>query len=309
VTPPKPVTDLTCRRDGQALTFNWTPVAGATVQIRKASAPITASPGTIIPLDQANQMGVLLASSSSDGAQASFAGQGRFYLVPLTVTASTAVIGAAAVITTIEDVANLQAQAVGRNIVLTWNWPQGIDQVFVCYANDHYPAEPDGPDATRVRVTRAEYQRNNCWELRNVLRQPHYFTVFAKTPDEDVCSAGARVFESMGQTTAVVYRVVLKKAFLSRSVQEAWLELECNATACLPGLLIVGKQRNVPLSPTDGSLISEVASVQFSQGKARIPIPQQFRRANTYVKVFFKEAENAQKIRLLPASKEELWLG
>src|SRR5207302_1500223 len=158
-TPPRPVTDLTCRREGQTLTLNWTPVAGATVQIRKASAPTTAIPGTIIPLDQANQMGPLIASSSSSSAQAAFTDQGRFYLVPLTVTASTAVVGAVTVITTVEDVASLQAQAVGRNIVLTWNWPQGIDQLFVCYANGQYPTDPASPGATRVSVSRAEYQR------------------------------------------------------------------------------------------------------------------------------------------------------
>ena len=45
------------------------------------------------------------------------------------------------------------------------------------------------------------------------------------------------------------------------------------------------------------------------EGKARIPIPQRFRGANTYVKVFFKDAGHAQKIRLLPAPKEELRLG
>ncbi len=309
VPPPDPVTDLVCSRNGKTVILNWTPLRRSQVQIRQAAQPPSVQPGLVIPLEEAGRFGELAAASSTGNAQIPLSTQGRIFFIPLTVSAGTAVVGAPAVLVTIEDVTNLKAQSAGKNIVLTWDWPPGIDEVLVCFTHDGYPSDPIKTHSTRARVTRPEYDRNKCFELRDVVKQPHYFTVFARAPNSDVYSAGARVVASMGLSVSVSYRVVLKKALVSRSVQDAWLELQCSERASLPGLLIVCKQKNVPLSPADGTLISEVPDVCFQDGRARIPIPPQYRSKTTYVKLFFKEPKNAQEIRLMPAAKEELALG
>jgi hypothetical protein len=309
VSPPEPVTDLNCVLEGKTVRLNWSPIAGASVQIRQTTAQPNSHPGLIIPLDQADRIGTLIGAGSTGNAQSTITVQGRIYFVPLTVAGGIAVVGNVASLTTVEDVVNLKARAVGRNIVLTWDWPAGIDEAIACFAHDGYPADAVNGHSTRVRITRQEYNRNHCWEVRGAARQSHYFTIFAKTGDSGVCSTGARAFESMGQGISVTYRVVLKRAFMSRTVQQAWLELQCKDRPSLPGLLVVGKQRNVPLSPADGTMIEEVREVFFRDGKAQIQIPQQYLGAPTYVKVFFKDSRDAQEIRLLPAPKEELRLG
>lgn len=309
VMPPDPVTDLKCALQGKTVVLNWTPIAGASVQIRQTTAAPNSHSGLIIPLDQADRLGILVAASSTGNAHSTVTAQGRLYFIPLTVAGGIAVVGNVAALTTIEDVMNLKAQAVGRDIVLTWEWPAGIDEAIACFAHDGYPTDAINGHSTRVRIARQEYNRNNCWELRGAARRPHYFTVFAKASISDVCSTGANTFESMGQSVSVAYRVVLKKAFLSRAVEQAWLELQCSARTSLSGLLVVGRQRNVPLSREDGTMIKEVSEVYFHDGKAQIKIPPEYLGKETYVKVFFKDSRDAQEIRLLPAPKEELRLG
>ena len=311
VAPPAAVEDLNVSRQGKTILLRWTPVAGATVRIRQTAQPPEVSPGLVVAASQADRFGTLVPSVSDRSAQVTMPGQGKIYFVPLSVAPPIAVVGRAAEITNLDPVTELKARRAGTGMVLTWTWPEGLDEVLVCYAHDRYPESPEDGHGSRMRVTRREYERAGCWTLRSAKRERHYFTVFAKATGADLYAAGARIVESMGQTISVSYEVVVRKALLRRTVEDAWVELECrNGEAVdLPALVVVGKARNVPISPRDGVLLAEVPGVRFEQGRATIPIPQQHWRDRSYVKMFFKDAARAREVRLLPAEKEKLRLG
>lgn len=309
--PPPPLLDLRAGRDGSRIVLTWTPPPGASVQIRRGSRVPESPPGALLPITAAERFGQLVDIPSPGSAELRSETQGQIVFTPLTVAGATMVVGQPAIITMVDDVTDLRAHTNGREIVLTWRWPPGTDEVLVAYTHDHHPISPRELGANCARVTRAGYQRTNGWELRAAKTARHFFTVFVKASSGDLHSPGARILETMGQTTTVRYCVGLKKGgLLGRSLQAAWVDLECSdGIPALPALLVLGKSGQQPLSPTDGVLLAEVPELRFTEGRARIDLPTERAGKSTYVKVFFKDGKHAREIRLLPAANEELRLG
>lgn len=307
---PAAVTDLEARRDEETVLLKWTPPPlPADVQIRQTKAMPEYSPGRAVPVVAANRFGDPVPVSGRGSAQVVIEGRGRFFFVPLSVVADTAVLGTPVAVTLMDEVTALTARRNGQNIILMWNWPKDARDAQVAYSYDAFPEDAVEGNATRLNVARAEYERTGCWELRNATRQRHYFSVFVKDPDGDFFSSGAHVLESMGQTTTVSYSVVVKKGLLKRGIREAWVELRCDGVQSLRGIRIIGKQRNPPTSASDGVLLGEVPSLSFEQGLARIDVARHHYDSSYYVKLFFEDPGVAQEVRLLPSAKDQLLLG
>jgi tetratricopeptide (TPR) repeat protein len=211
----------------------------------------------------------------------------------------------------LDAVTGLTARRSGPNLALTWSWPPGTSESLVTWAYDRHAEDPLKANGGRARVTRAEYDRAGCWVLPHAERRPHYFAVLARAAGSDLYAPPARVVESMGQALSVSYRVVVKKALLSRKVVEAWVELTSGAAdgTEVPPLLMVGKAQGVPLSPRDGESLGEAPATRLDKGRARLPVPEHCWHHRLYVKLFFQDAAAAREIRLLPAEKELLLLG
>jgi hypothetical protein len=308
VAPPAAVMDLAASRTGKNVLLSWTPILGATIQIRQTSRLPEYSPGLVLPSSQADRFGALVPGATGNGAQATLTGQGRIFFVPLTVVSGTAVAGKAAEVTTLDAVTQLNVRRTGSHLAMTWDWPAGTEEVVVAWMHDRYPEDPRQAQGQQARVTRREYDRTGCWLLQNVERRPHYISVFAKVPEGDLYSPPARIVETLGQGASVSYRVAVKKSLLRRIVEEAWLELTSNGGdgLVLPALVVVGKAQTVPISPRDGEVLLEVNSLRFERGKALLRLPAQSWPSRPYVKLFFQDAAAAREIRLLPAEKERL---
>lgn len=310
VAPPPAVRDLRCSRSGKTLTLTWTPVPAATVQIRRMTELPDYRPGLIVPVSQASQFGDPITASRAGSAQVALTGQGRFHFVPLTVREGTAVVGEARAVVTLDPCTDLASRRSGRTVALTWSWPEGTEEALVSWRFDQAPKDPEESVSGRARVTRRQYERSGCWELRHAESKPHHFTVFAHVPEGDLYAPGTSIVETLGQQVALHYRVVAKRHWLRRRVEDAWIELSGNVNGLgpLPALLVVGKARSVPVSPRDGRLLTEVQAVRFEEGRARVPIPSQHWGSGLFLKLFFQDPEQARRIRLLPAAQEELRL-
>lgn len=312
VAPPQPVMDLRAARDGRSVMLSWTPVPSARVEVRQNAVQPDCAPGQIFAVGQLDRFGHPIASASAGSAQVTLERQGQAFFVPFSVASSTAVAGRSVEVVHLDPVSDLVARRAGGGIFLTWIWPAGVDEVAVCYAHDRYPEDPrHSGQGVAITVTRREYERDGGWLLRLAERAPHYFSVFSRAGD-DLYAPPARTLESLGQGLAVAYRVVVRKKLLRRAVEDARIELTCRESGngfALPALLVVGKPRQVPLSPRDGELLAEVPEVRFESGRATIPIPEKHWRGQSYVKLFFKNAAKAREVRLLPAEKERLRIG
>jgi hypothetical protein len=308
VAPPIAVADLQASRNGKTVLLSWTAIPAALVQIRQTSHLPDYRPGLILPLSQADRFGTLVPGTSSNAAQVTLTGQGQTFFIPLSVISGTAVVGRAVAVTTLDSVSRLTARRAGAGLALTWDWPDGCAEVLVAWMNNHSPEDPLESAASRVRVTRREYDRAGCWLLPHVERRPHYFSVFTKAPGADLYSLPAHIVDTLGQGVTVSYQVMVRKTLLRRSIENAWIELTCSDgdSTMLPAVVVVGKPQNVPLSPKDGQVLAEASAIRFEQGKATLPIPSSHWLGRPYVRLFFKNSEDAREIRLLPAEQERL---
>lgn len=231
--------------------------------------------------------------------------------MPLVVAGANVVVGEAALITTIDDVTALRTQTNGREIHLSWIWPTGAQEVLVAWRVDKHPGSPGEPGTNSARVSRTVYDNTSGWTLRVQKPQRHFFTVFVKSTIGELFSAGANGLEMMGQSTTVTYRVGRKKGgWLGRTVQSAWLELECDEPDFrLPAVVVIGRDGEPPLSPSDGSVLTDSPVITFLGAKATIDLPKESTSATTFVKLFFKDGRHAKEIRLLPGSNDQLRLG
>jgi hypothetical protein len=111
----------------------------------------------------------------------------------------------------------------------------------------------------------------------------------------------------MGREVTVRYEVAVRRSLLGRKVQDAWLEVTSgDGCSGLGPLVLVAKERSVPLSPRDGEVFAELPSLRLEGGKAQVPIPSRWWGKRTYVKLFFKDASESQAVRLLPAPQDRL---
>jgi hypothetical protein len=306
--PPPPVRDLRVRRENGIFLMTWSEPTAARVEVRCTTIRPSASAGQVFSLADVGFLGAPVSTASAGRARATLSGEGEVFLTPLSIAGDTAVVGETVCVTALDDITELAARSNGWVITLTWNWPPKAREVLVCYSHDRFPSGPTDPRSHRVRVTRQEYQRHGCWEMRSKARTRHYFMVFVKADGAEAYSSGVGVCEAMGQQITVTYRLAGRGGLLGWGRGNLAVELECGERNRLTGLQIVGKRDAPPLSPRDGILLAAVDELRFEKGKAQIDIPPEHHRSGLYVKLFFQDAAQSQELRLLPGSGEELRL-
>lgn len=203
---------------------------------------------------------------------------------------------------------NLRWQRSGPAILLSWDWPRGVPAARVCLDHESYPESAERP-GTSFDLSAAEYRRDGAFVLRQPARQKHYFAVFARGADGSFAEA-VRVFAGLGQETTIRYRLSLKRALFGRTITGAHLELRSeDGEVSLPALVVVAKKGVVPISPRDGRVLLQIPPARLQKGLASFGIPPPEWNSGCYIKVFFPDSSAGEGLRLLPAGKDELFLG
>ena len=306
---PKPVMDLTVQRKDRTVFLHCSPPINAQLQIRCAKVIPKVTVGQSIAFKTIEQYGRLIATSRNGQAQTTISEQGKIYFVPLTIREEVVVVGQPVTITSIEGVTNLKSQCNGSVIHLTWDWPKTAVATLVTYQYDDYPQTPQQTNAVKISVSRSEYDCNKGWEMHCSAKKKHYFNLFVHDPDGDIYAPGITILETMGQTSTIKYSIGLQKPFFSKHPEAAWLSFSSSEGLPLDDILIVLKDRAPPLTKDDGIVIIEQQRLSFNLGQAKIPIPSQYLTTKSYIKVFFKDPEQAKHTRLQPAAKEKLRIG
>lgn len=307
--PPPVVTDLSPRRSGANVCLTWTPIPGAMVQIRVAPSRPEAQAGRPMPQDRLDTLGTLVPEVAPGEALFEAQRPGDLFFTPVSVAGTLAVPGEPARVTFIDDVRDLKAQVTGRDILLTWTWPRGVETVLVRWRHDDLPMEPVGGTSAREAITMQAYQREDGWVLRNAAQKKHTFMVFASAPGagQAAWSGGVKALVNLGQRITVSYEVVLKRNWL-RKVTQALLEIRSDAPVDLPATLLVGRMDHLPLAPDQGEVLLRSGPMALGTTPMRLELPSTHLARPMFVKLFFQDPANVALVNLRPAPLDRLSL-
>ena len=305
ISPPPPINDLSARKFGRKVILDWTSPKSGDVEIRVSRKKVKISEGDTIPITEAIHAGDAIAVSKRGATQYRLEGQGSFYFTPLTMLAGTAVIGKSAVVTTLEEVSALNTIRVGEAIQLTWSWPAGSKVVLLTWRNDRYPENIDERGNQQREVTLAEYRRLEKYIIDKAPYARHYFTIFVKDCETNVCSLGAKVLEARGLEKQVMYRVVARRSLFRRLLRAAWIEIRTrDDVEFLPTIKAVVREEMPAINPSDGYVVATFEDVNLSYGSAKLALPLD--RIRGFVKLFFVDSSNSKEIRLIPVGSQEI---
>ena len=163
--PPRPVTDLRVDPDGDGLVLTWTAPPDGSVRIRLCRVAPPRPAGHVLLRAEGEGPGdEVRGRSIGTGLRIDDPRPGhRYWLLPITVTDSFAVLGTAVPHDArLPAVTELKALPWGPGVRLTWHWPSHATEARL-YRKLGSPIDgPDDPQAQVQRVTLAAYDRDGC---------------------------------------------------------------------------------------------------------------------------------------------------
>lgn len=312
VAPPPPIKDLRAEREPEGnVLIQWTPPPTGRTEIRcTVQIPTDIKPGQVIPRARLTEIGSEVSSPQKGQARFKAHKQGELHFIPFTVVGDVAMTGRFASVLLLEEVSRLESRPRGNGIALTWNWPEGAEKVIISLNHNNFAKSLNTPGTRNFAVARAEYDRLGYWEIRDVEKRRHYFTVRVKANVGELCSTGVDVLEPLGQETKINYRVnVQKSGWRGKTVDAVRFELLSHQCPSLHGLVMVIKERHVPMGLNDGLLVPIPGQVTFQDGRAIIPVPKEHWSSQKYGKLYFQDPQQSLEYCLIPAPKHQLVLG
>ncbi len=311
VAPPDPVTDISAVKKGNQIHIAWTSPARGTVQILHSRQPFHFSGGEILPAAKLSTIGSQIPVQHAGNVQIPADFQGIIHILPITVIGDIAVVGKAALATSIDEISHLKGTVNSGKLYLEWQWPAGAQKVLIAYNHLGFVIRPDDPNAQKRIVSQNEYLRNSAFIIGAVEPKDYYFTVFvvAGEGEETLYSSGTQCLVANTGVIELYYEIQLLKNFVGK-LKSAHLKLFGKDNFfMMPKAVLIKKNHNLPLRKTDGIPIMEIGPLDISKAPVSIEIPARETGKNIYVKLFFKEDDQNRKYRVMSPSKDKLQLG
>jgi len=250
--------------DGDDLIASWPLPPAGDVEIRELGAadlPV----GGVVPvatLDRVGQSltGVIVRSRSELRARPTY-GTGKVVLLAVTVLGDLAAIGPTRVLDRrLRPVAELRATRRGRDVLLTWVWPDEALEVRVLQRTDVAPSGPEDTNSQWHAVSRVAYDSLGA---HFTLHPGHnFFAVCTTSSNEDGRTFGPSVNVSVESIEEVQYRIVRAGWRGSRRL----LTVGSPAGPELPRMHLVARPRTRPMERTQGHLLVDLpgGATEFS---------------------------------------------
>jgi hypothetical protein len=282
---PLPVTDLAIEaRDGTGFRLGWTQPPQGSVQLVKlrGKAPVAGSVWLTVNLDLAGER-------VADPQRVAVPADSDAVIVPVTVLDEAAAIGNAITLSSVPDVTELSVCPEDQGLKVTWSWPDGIENAFIIRRDDQLPEGPLDPCGRRLEVSRhGNYLNGICLE-----RVPHlavYAAVpvgrglwrfsgglFRNVPDQIVCTVRYRAHSRWGNHFIVI-------------VPDHDVEM--------PSMVLVEKERNVPVHSGDGKLL-RVLEPGYCVGGETKRVDYDRTSKSSRVGLFLRNPLDSSRIRLV----------
>ena len=122
------------------------------------------------------------ASKNPDGAYViNMSGHKQMYVYPAYNISGTLTVGSVQHLVYVEPV-KVSATVSGSSLCLALDkWPDGVDQIYICYADDAFPQDiTDCDRANRIPVSKAAYLKRPMLDIPNIRMMNYYITLIAR---------------------------------------------------------------------------------------------------------------------------------
>jgi hypothetical protein len=259
-------------------------------------------PGTRLSADEARALGgCWFDPVTTDRAYDSNpSSTGACHYTPVTCCGQTWTLGHGATLGRVEDPTDLCATRAGGGlgsslggirVTLHWRWPANASAALVVARPGAPPQGPGDPSATTAMLTRAEYDRYDCWafSLTQAAGDPWHLRVYSISEHDGVRALSP----GLEPTAATVLPGSHPTLTVSYTLKRPWLPIPRlswsvsfrtePAGSVLPALVVVAHPRTVPLSPDDGQFVVRLPDVRDGDC---FPIRAPFNLSQYGVRVF-----------------------
>lgn len=233
-----------------------------------------------------------------------------FYIVPVTFSEDIAIIGKQKKISNVKDVLNLNYKfnTVLEQVELEWKWPSNINEVLVTYNNLGFKEDPDDDSIIKEIWSKERYEQNNSCIIRNIGAGNYYFTIYGIERENGRISysAGENIKVIGNSISYINYEVKTDKGLFG-GVKGATISISTDKDITeIPGIVIVGKMRTLPINKKDGEIIDKIDLIEMNKGRNKLKLPKDSLKNGMYIRVFFNDENENKNYRLFSKSKNQI---
>lgn len=208
------------------------------------------------------------------------AGRKTMLVYPAIVMSGTLVVGNILTLQYIKK-SDIDVSVSGSSLCLTIaEWPDGIDQIAVCYNFDSYPMEStDCERSHKISINKANYLRDKIVRIPNIKQGDYYISVFAKSGRDEMLIANK--LAKLAKTVTITYS-------MSKTLSGVNITLK-SEDGHIPPLTFAYAQGAVPLSKQHAAGCAEIPEMTSGRRSELINVKCKLPR-NAYGKVFCEDS-------------------
>lgn len=242
------------RGNQRELRITWPPLSkGTAVLLTSHDAP-PLQQGQVIPQDTLATYGTVQAAPTNEVTLA-LPSSGMLYLTPVVLFQEMAYLGPTQMYTALEDIRDLEVRNLGFALELRWTWPDGCNHAVVTYHHARFPTPAD-TEAARVKLTRAEYNRQGHFLIQTPAERDYYIAVFAALMQDgrELLSPGreatSRYRINLGSRITITY--ALSQPRRLRGPGPLTLTINAEGVGLLPEMVLIRRPDRPPIRRDDG---------------------------------------------------------
>jgi hypothetical protein len=232
---------------------------------------------------------------------------GIAYYTPVVIFQKMGYIGTSKAYAYIENVQHLRYQNTGSVIQLQWDWPDQCEEVLISYHEQYYPQHYE-QNATTCSLSLEEYDHMGGHYAINGRGDQRFFIVVSAVvvhSDEKIPSQGTRTKALLAKPTVLDYQIK-HSGFLGK--KKRILHITTSSLRSLPTLLLISKRNGLPFDKNDGKEFHSIDLPVIMKRDIAIPLPNDTLPPDTFVKLFLKDDDWHDEIRINHPYRDDLRL-
>lgn len=222
----------------------------------------------------------------------------KYCIIPVVHNEEMVVFGRSSIVWNIPEVTVKRAEVYGSSLELSFSWPEDVNEIMAKYGNARYPVSPEEEGFQSVHINRKQYDSAEKLQIMHVEKEEYYVCLYAS-----VELAGKQTLIDIGHIcynnepkTIIQYTISVKGLF---SNKRAEIRFSCPGMDSfeLDDIEIYAKRGSVPYYKNSSTCIMSVPA-QRADRNCSIQIPLKDIEKNTYIRPFFKDDRNYERISL-----------